>query len=147
MYPKHVYGNLQLPALVAILNEQLIGIQMASILDKHITIVMDQLNNFGASYKSVCDQLLQDYALRISRQALRSWHLRKMVKIKSRSMNDIITSPTNLSRQIISQKYSGSRTQQHSVPASNGSQNNLDIRSILQRAIHEEEAQLTSVFD
>lgn len=120
---------------------------MASILDKHITVVMNQLNNAGASYRSVCDLLRQDYALQISRQALRSWHLRKIAKIKSRSMNEIITSPTSPVGQEILKKNPRSKTKQDSVLASSGSQKNSDIRGILQRQIHDAEDLLTSVFD
>jgi hypothetical protein len=46
--------------------------------------IFDHLNVQGLSYRAVCATLLEQ-RVEISHQALRSWHLRKMRKIASRS--------------------------------------------------------------
>lgn len=58
-------------------------IQMASKIDPFHTEVFEQLNAFGLSYRSVCGFLL-DKGVEVSPQALRTWHLRRSKKIRSR---------------------------------------------------------------
>lgn len=58
---------------------------MTSKLDPLFEQVFEQLNDRGLSYRSVCDQLLLHQGLKISPQALRSWHLRRSRKISERA--------------------------------------------------------------
>jgi hypothetical protein len=59
---------------------------MASKLDKYQNILMNNINTQGMSFQSVCDQLHHDHEVTISRQALRSWYMRKIKKIAKRSI-------------------------------------------------------------
>jgi hypothetical protein len=56
---------------------------MASKIDPFRAEVFEQLNAFGLSYRSVCRFLL-DKGVEVSPQALRTWHLRRSKKIRSR---------------------------------------------------------------
>ena len=58
---------------------------MTSRLDPFFSTLFQQLNEQGMSYRAVCKSLCLQ-GVRISPQALRSWHVRKVLKIESRAM-------------------------------------------------------------
>lgn len=58
---------------------------MTSRLDPFFNSLFDQLNREGLSYRTVCKYLLSD-GVKISPQALRSWHVRRGQKIAKRTM-------------------------------------------------------------
>lgn len=59
-------------------------IQMTSQIDSHTIAVFQQLKVLGLSYQTVCNYLVNQNIV-VSRQALRTWYLRRQKKIAGRT--------------------------------------------------------------
>lgn len=91
---------------------------MSSKLDPYFNELFDQLNEQGKSYRSVCGNLLM-MGVEISPQSLRSWHVRRMRKITSRSQTsgEMATAPLPIVR-AIQNKLATDRPSNGEIPIS-----------------------------
>lgn len=93
---------------------------MSSKLDPFFTVLFDQLNQQGLSYRAVCKYLKCEGVV-ISPQALRSWHVRRSQKLMARAM----TLPLSHACQSVSALTTESASKANgSRPHTNGSNSN-----------------------